>query len=109
MLALDLSASWTRLSNPLTCKVVQSRGFSSSSNHTIYANVSLSPGLVSYGSPLGLEEIQGERSTHDGVVLDPLSSHIPNLLAGNEVMLAVDGLQFAGRDTLLVFILRCYG
>ena len=66
---------------------------------------SLSPGLVSYGSPLGLEEIQGERSTHDGVVLDPLSSDIPNLLVGNEVMLAVDGLQFAGRDTLLVFIL----
>ncbi|KAH0827801.1 hypothetical protein J3R83DRAFT_3426 [Lanmaoa asiatica] len=64
---------------------------------------SISPGLVSYGSPLGLEEIQGEQSTHDGVVLDPLSSNIPNLLAGNEVMLAVDGLQFAGRDTLLAY------
>lgn len=75
-----------------------------SSNHSIYPNVFLSPGLVSYGSPLGLEEIQGEQSTHDGVVLDPLSSNIPNLLAGNEVILAVDGLQFAGRDTLLVFI-----
>ncbi|KAG6372339.1 carbohydrate esterase family 9 protein [Boletus reticuloceps] len=64
---------------------------------------SISPGLVSYGSPLGLEEIQGEMSTHDGVVLDPLTSNIPDLLVGNEVMLAVDGLQFAGRDTLLAY------
>ncbi|KAF8558348.1 composite domain of metallo-dependent hydrolase [Imleria badia] len=64
---------------------------------------SISPGLVSYGSPLGLEEIHSEKSTHDGVVLDPLSSDIPDLLAGHEVMLAVDGLQFAGRDTLLAY------
>ena len=59
-----------------------------------------SPGLVSYGSPLGLEEIQGEESTHDGAVIDPLSSIIPKLLVGNEVISAVDGLQFGGRDTL---------
>lgn len=86
--------------------MAQSRRFFLSSSRSIYANISLSPGLVSYGSPLGLEEIQGEQSTHDGVVLDPLSSDIPKLLAGNEVMLAVDGLQLAGRDTLLVFVLR---
>ena len=76
-------------------------------NHSIDSNASFSPGLVSYGSPLGLEEIQGEESTHDGVVLDPLSSDIPDLLAGNEVMLAIDGLQFAGRDTLSVYIPLC--
>ncbi|KAI9569587.1 composite domain of metallo-dependent hydrolase [Boletus coccyginus] len=64
---------------------------------------SICPGLVSYGSPLGLEEIQGEQSTHDGAVLDPLSGDVPNVLAGHEVMLAVDGLQFAGRDTLLAY------
>ena len=108
MLALHLSAPWVRSLNPLTCKVAQSRGFPLSSNSSIYSNISLSPGLVSYGSPLGLEEIDQEQSTHDGVVLDPLSSDIPSLLAGNEVMLAVDGLQFAGRDTLSVFIFRCY-
>lgn len=82
-------------------------GFAFPCRHSICPHISLSPGLVSYGSPLGLEEIQGEQSTHDGVVLDPLSSDIPKLLVGHEVMLAVDGLQFAGRDTLLVFILRC--
>lgn len=78
-----------------------------STNHAIDSNFSLSPGLVSYGSPLGLEEIQDERSTHDGVVLDPLSNNIPALLAGHEVISAVDGLQFTGRDTLLAFISRC--
>ncbi|KAF9227423.1 carbohydrate esterase family 9 protein [Gyrodon lividus] len=64
---------------------------------------SISPGFVSYGSSLGLEEIQGERSTHDGVVFDPLSDDIPSLLSGSEVMKAVDGLQFTGRDTLLAY------
>lgn len=91
--------------SPLTCKVAQSGG---SFYRPIAALIraSSSPGLVSYGSPLGLEEIQGEQSTHDGVVLDPLSNDIPDLLAGNEVIMAVDGLQFAGRDTLSVFILQ---
>jgi hypothetical protein len=32
---------------------------------------SLSPGLVSFGSPLGLQEIDVEPSTNDGTVLDP--------------------------------------
>lgn len=105
MLALHLSA---RILKPLTCKVARSRGFPLLSDCNIYSNISVSPGLVSYGSPLGLEEIEDEQSTHDGVVLDPLSSDIPNLLGGNEVMLAVDGLQFAGRDTLLVSIVRRY-
>ncbi|KAG9316540.1 composite domain of metallo-dependent hydrolase [Chiua virens] len=68
---------------------------------------SISPGLVSYGSPLGLEEIQGETSTHDGNVLDPLSVNVPKILKGNEVVLAVDGLQFAGRDTLLAYRAWC--
>lgn len=83
--------------------MARSGAFPLSSNHSIYSNISFSPGLVSYGSPLGLEEIQGEQSTHDGAVLDPLSGDVPNVLAGHEVMLAVDGLQFAGRDTLSVF------
>ncbi|KAF9241521.1 hypothetical protein BU15DRAFT_87115 [Melanogaster broomeanus] len=64
---------------------------------------SISPGFVSYGSSLGLEEIGGEESTKDGVVFDPLSGNIPSLLSGSEVMKAVDGLQFAGRDTLLAY------
>lgn len=59
-----------------------------------------SPGLISYGSPLGLEEIQGEGSTHDGPVFDPLTDSVPSILAGSELIKAADGLQFSGRDTL---------
>ncbi|TFY72584.1 hypothetical protein EVG20_g397 [Dentipellis fragilis] len=33
----------------------------------------ISPGLLSYGSPLGLEEISQEPSTRDGSVFDPLT------------------------------------
>ncbi|KAH7911300.1 composite domain of metallo-dependent hydrolase [Hygrophoropsis aurantiaca] len=64
---------------------------------------SISPGLTTFGSPLGLEEIQGEASTQDGYVLDPLSQDIPDILAGHELIRAVDGLQFATRDALIAY------
>lgn len=64
---------------------------------------SIAPGFISYGSPLGLEEIQGESSTHDGTVFDPLTGSVPSILAGSELIKASDGLQFAGRDTLLAY------
>ena len=61
---------------------------------------SLAPGLVSYGSPLGLEEIQGEPSTHDGRVFSLMEGNSPAILGDGPVMRAVDGLQFQGRDAL---------
>ncbi|KAG0707315.1 composite domain of metallo-dependent hydrolase [Suillus ampliporus] len=64
---------------------------------------SIAPGLISYGSPLGLEEIQGEKSTHDGTVFDPLTDSLPGILARGEPIKAADGLQFSGRDTLLAY------
>jgi hypothetical protein len=62
----------------------------------------LSTGLVSFGAPLGLEEIQEEKSTNDGTVIDPLSAVTPKILDDGEggVVRAVDGLSFMGRDTL---------
>ena len=62
----------------------------------------LSPGLVSFGSPLGLEEIQQERSTNDGEVIDPLTTVTPKILDDGEggVIRAVDGLSFVGRSAL---------
>lgn len=64
---------------------------------------SISPGLVSFGSPLGLQEIEAEDSTNDGDVLDPLTDSIPKILRGGEsIISAVDGLQFAGRSALYV-------
>lgn len=64
----------------------------------------LSPGFISYGAPLGLEEISAEASTNDGRVLDPFAKDgIPNVAGGDALVVsAVDGLSFAGRDTLCV-------
>ena len=62
----------------------------------------LSPGLVSFGAPLGLEEIQQEESTNDGTLIDPLTNVIPKILDDGEggIVRAADGLSFMGRDTL---------
>lgn len=62
---------------------------------------SLSPGLVSFGSPLGLQHIDQERSTNDGIVFDPLKKPVPKILGGDSAIpRAVDGLQFESRDAL---------
>ncbi|CAE6507923.1 unnamed protein product [Rhizoctonia solani] len=67
------------------------------------AHGSLSPGLISFGAPLGLEEISAERSTNDGRVPDPFSGNgVPEVAGGDDLVVrAADGLSFAGRDTLL--------
>lgn len=65
---------------------------------------SIVPGLTSYGSLLGLEEINQEPSTNDGVVFDPLKDSIPALLGGHTAVIrASDGLQFGTRDALYVY------
>lgn len=78
-------------------------------DHALVGNVeyidlqggSITPGLVSFGSPLGLEEIGGEISTSDGVILDPLLIEIPELAGGGRrVIRAADGLQYTTRDAL---------
>ncbi|GJE95451.1 carbohydrate esterase family 9 protein [Phanerochaete sordida] len=64
----------------------------------------ISPGLLSFGSPLGLQEIQGEASTADGYVLDPLLVDSPKIVGGERTVIhAIDGLQFTTRDALLAY------
>ncbi|TCD63037.1 hypothetical protein EIP91_006073 [Steccherinum ochraceum] len=64
----------------------------------------ISPGLVTFGAPLGLEEIQGEESTQDGAVFDPFLGKVPSIVGGDKALIrAVDGLQYGGRDTLLAY------
>ena len=64
---------------------------------------SISPGLVTFGAPLGLEEISGEASTGDGAVLDPFYDKVPSITGGDKSLIrAVDGLQYGGRDVLCV-------
>ncbi|TFK75380.1 carbohydrate esterase family 9 protein [Pluteus cervinus] len=64
---------------------------------------SISPSLLTFGSPLGLEHIQGEKSTKDGRVFDPLTGTVPDILGEGSVIKAVDGLHFSGRDQLLAY------
>ena len=65
---------------------------------------SIAPGLVSTGSPLGLQEIDQEASTQDGYVLDPLTEGVPEIIGGSGALIrAADGLQFSTRDALYVF------
>ncbi|KAI0085133.1 carbohydrate esterase family 9 protein [Irpex rosettiformis] len=59
----------------------------------------IAPGLITFGSPLGLEEIQGEPSTSDGYAFDPLYQVVPKVVGGDgAVIRAADGLQFATRE-----------
>jgi hypothetical protein len=64
---------------------------------------SISPGFVSFGSPLGLQHIDAEPSTNDGYVYDPLVKAVPKVLGGDTAIIrAVDGLLYGSRDALCV-------
>ena len=60
----------------------------------------IQPGLVTYGSKLGLQEIAMEKSTVDGPIFDPLTHAIPKILGEETVIRAADGLQYQSRDSL---------
>lgn len=65
---------------------------------------SIAPGLTTFGSPIGLEEIELESSTNDGFVPNPLKNKVPDIIGGDETaMRAADGLQFGGRNMLLAY------
>jgi len=67
---------------------------------------SIAPGLLSYGAPLGLEEIRTEASTRDGVAPAPLVGSVPSLVGGDKYLAqAIDGLRFETRDALSVLII----
>jgi imidazolonepropionase-like amidohydrolase len=62
---------------------------------------SVAPGLTSFGSPLGLEHINEEPSTNDGVIYDPLTEKVPEIIGGDTALImASDGLEFESRDAL---------
>lgn len=62
---------------------------------------SISPGLVAFGSTLGLNDIaMAEPSTQDGEVYDPIYEDLPSILGNDPIMHAADGLQYATRDAL---------
>lgn len=63
----------------------------------------ITPGLISFGTNLGLQEIGMEVSTTDGSVYDAFDK-TPSILGGTDAVIrASDGLQFSTRDELYVF------
>ncbi len=62
---------------------------------------SLSTGLTTYGSQLGLLEIRGEASTADGKTFDGLSTQSP--LVDGMVVKGSDGAIFDGKDQLIAY------
>ncbi|KAG1827623.1 uncharacterized protein BJ212DRAFT_1494927 [Suillus subaureus] len=62
----------------------------------------ITPGLTSFGAPLGLVEIRLEPSTNDGSVHNPLNGDLPAIL-GDTIMRAQDGLMFGGQNLLLAY------
>lgn len=59
----------------------------------------LLPGLLSYGSPLGLVEITQEPSTQDGYVGEGLAFGVAEVLK-DELIRASDGASFGTKDAL---------
>ncbi|KAF8076559.1 carbohydrate esterase family 9 protein [Lyophyllum atratum] len=65
---------------------------------------SISPGLMTYGSPLGLEEIAGEPSTGDGKPYDAFARNVPDILDDSgAVVRAMDALRFGTRNALIAY------
>lgn len=63
----------------------------------------ISPGLMSYGSSIGLAEIEGELSTTDGHFHDALKRDIPRIMQDvGGLLRAADGLIFQTRNALYV-------
>ncbi|KAH8094912.1 hypothetical protein BXZ70DRAFT_343845 [Cristinia sonorae] len=61
----------------------------------------IGPGMMTFGSALGIEEIDGEPSTQDGTLYNPFTGNVPDAV-GDPVGLvkAADALQFQTRDAL---------
>ena len=67
---------------------------------------SLIPGMMHFGPGLGVEEMEGEPSTGDGVRFDPLRANVPEVMGDVGALVKVsDALQFGTRNALCVISL----
>ncbi|GLB33967.1 putative amidohydrolase [Lyophyllum shimeji] len=65
---------------------------------------SISPGLMTFGSSLGLEEIAKEPSTGDGQPYDAFAHNVPDILDDpGAVLRAMDALMFGTRNALTAY------
>ncbi|TRM67641.1 hypothetical protein BD626DRAFT_423922 [Schizophyllum amplum] len=64
----------------------------------------IAPGMVAFGSPLGMGEIASEASTQNGLPWDPMQRNPPKVLGDPAgLQRAVDGLVCDTRDALLAY------
>ncbi|CDO69917.1 hypothetical protein BN946_scf184568.g3 [Trametes cinnabarina] len=62
----------------------------------------LAPGMMTFGSSLGIEEIESEPSTGDGPQFDPLRANVPDIVGDAGGLMRVDDtLLFGTRNALL--------
>ncbi|KAJ3975165.1 carbohydrate esterase family 9 protein [Lentinula raphanica] len=65
---------------------------------------SISPGLLTFGSPLGLEEIANEPSTADGKIFDALTVNVPSIFHDvGGIVRAFDALIFDTRHARMAY------
>ncbi|KAJ6515699.1 carbohydrate esterase family 9 protein [Mycena sanguinolenta] len=65
---------------------------------------SIMPGLMTFGSPLGLEEIRSESSTGNGPTLDAFTERVPAILNDPGALAnAMDALMFGTRNALTAY------
>ncbi|KAI0832753.1 composite domain of metallo-dependent hydrolase [Trametes gibbosa] len=62
----------------------------------------IAPGMMAFGSALGIEEIQSEPSTGDGTQFDPLSKDVPKLMGDVGGLVRVDDALIFGTRNALV-------
>ena len=85
----------------LTCIGVHCSDNSGNATEIDLHGGTISPGLMSYGSPLGLEEIASELSTSDGESYDAFRTNVPKILDDvGGVVRAMDALMFSTRNAL---------
>ncbi|KAJ7228499.1 carbohydrate esterase family 9 protein [Mycena pura] len=62
------------------------------------------PGMMTFGSPLGVEEIRSEPSTGDGLPLDAFTDRVPPILNDQGAFIsAMDALMFGTRNALTAY------
>ncbi|KAI0004939.1 hypothetical protein BJV74DRAFT_805840 [Russula compacta] len=64
----------------------------------------LAPAFISFGSNLGLQEIEYEPSTGDGLPFDPFAKDVPGVLRDpGGIVRAADALEFQTRNALIAY------
>ncbi|KAI0677231.1 composite domain of metallo-dependent hydrolase [Trametes maxima] len=62
----------------------------------------IAPGMMAFGTALGIEEIEGEPSTGDGAAFDPLRQDVPKIMGDvGGLVRADDALLFGTRNALV--------